>query len=287
MICSGVNASSSLVNVAKKSHQRDARKTRAVTCKRTFEVAAHKNFFIANSTNLKDPVEGAELSPTEAVENALLEESAFKITDSLLSVPTNLNHATWTFGVELSLRDMSWKLTMLLALLSGQRVQTLKALTLTSMTLTANKCVFTIDTPLKTTRPGKHLGRLEFLAYEPDRNLCVVQHLQDYIGRTSHLRGEADQLLIGYQKPHKPVSTNTIARWLKNVMAKAGIDTSVYKAHSTRAAVTSAAKGKQVPIDTILSTAGWSSESTFARFYDKPIQDTAKNFGHELLHNSC
>ena len=36
-------------------------------------------------------------------------------------------------------------------------------------------------------------------------------------------------------------------------MAKAGIDTSVYKAHSTRAAVTSAAKGKQVPIDTTLS----------------------------------
>ena len=155
------------------------------------------------------------------------------------------------------------------------------------MTLTANKCVFTIDTPLKTTRPGKHLSRIEFLAYEPDQNLCVVQHLQAYIDRTSHLRGETDQLLIGYHKPHKPVSTNTIARWLKNVMAKAGIDTCVYKAHSTRAAATSAAKGKQVPIDTILSTAGWSSESTFARFYDKSIQDTAKNLGHELLHNSC
>ena len=42
--------------------------------------------------------------------------------------------ATWTLGVELSLRDMSWKQTMLLAILSGQRVQTLKALTLTSMT---------------------------------------------------------------------------------------------------------------------------------------------------------
>ena len=165
--------------------------------------------------------------------------------------------------MELSLKDMSWKPTMFLALLSGQRVQTLKALALTSMTLTANKCVFTIDTPLKTTRPGKHLGRIEFFAYEPDRNLSVVQHLQDYIDRTSHLRGETDQLLIGYQKPPKPVSTNTIARWLKNVMAKAEIDASVYKAHSTRAAVTSASKGKQVPIDNILCTAGWGSESTF------------------------
>lgn len=194
---------------------------------------------------------------------------------------------TWTLGVELSLRDMSWKLTMLIALLSGQRVQTLKALPLNSMTLTANKCVFMIDTPLKTTWPGKHLGQIEFLAYGRDRNLCVVQHLQAYIDRTSHLRGETDQLLIGYQKPHKPVSTNTIVCWLKNVMAKAGIDTSVYKAQSTRAAVTSVAKGKQVPIDTILCTVGWSSESTFVRFYDKPIQDTAKNLGHELLHNSC
>ena len=94
--------------------------------------------------------------------------------------------ATWTLGVKLGLRDMSWKLTMLLALLSGQRVQTLKALSLSSMTLTANKCVFTIDMPLKTTRPGKHLSRIEFLAYEPDQNLCVVQHLQAYIDRTSH-----------------------------------------------------------------------------------------------------
>ena len=42
----------------------------------------------------------------------------------------------------------------------------------------------------------------------------------------------------------------------------------------------------QLPIDTILSAAGWSSESTFAQFYDKPIQDTAANFGHELLHGS-
>ena len=41
---------------------------------------------------------------------------------------------------------------------------------------------------------------------------------------------KTDQLLIGCQKPHKPVSTNTIARWIKNAMAKAGIDTSVHKA---------------------------------------------------------
>lgn len=43
---------------------------------------------MANSTNLEDPVEG---NSTEAVEDALLEESALKNSDSLLSVLTNLN----------------------------------------------------------------------------------------------------------------------------------------------------------------------------------------------------
>ena len=134
--------------------------------------------------------------------------------------------------------------------------------------------MFTIDKLLKTTRPGKHLGQIELLSYQPDQNLCVVKHLQAYVDQTSELREEfSDQLLLGYQKPHKPVSTNTIARWIKVVIAKAGIDTDVYKAHSTRAAVTSAAKGKQVPIDTILSAAGWTNENTFSRFYNKPFKD--------------
>ena len=87
--------------------------------------------------------------------------------------------------------------------------QTLKALTLSSMTLSATKCLFTIGTPLKTTQPGHHLKPIEFLAYQPHQKFCVVT--QTYIDRTSSPRGDTDQLLIGYQKPHKPVSTlNTV-----------------------------------------------------------------------------
>ena len=67
------------------------------------------------------------------------------------------------------------------------------------MTLPATKCLFTIGTTLKTTRPGHHLKRIQFFAYQPDQNLCVVTHLQTYIDRTSSLRGFAEQLLIGYQ----------------------------------------------------------------------------------------
>lgn len=134
--------------------------------------------------------------------------------------------AAWTLGEGLNLKCLSWKLPTLLTLLSGQRVQTLKALTLSLIASSATKCLFTIGTPLKTTRPDHHLKRIEFLAHQPHHS-CVVTHLQTYIDRTASLRGDADQLLIGYQKPHKPVLTNTISRWIKTVLTNAGIDTGV------------------------------------------------------------
>ena len=56
-------------------------------------------------------------------------------------------------------------------------------------------------------------------------------------------------------------------------MLKAGIDTKFFTAHSTRAAYTSAAHQKGVPLDKILAAAGWSSENTFQRLYNKPIMD--------------
>eukprot|EP00794_Sanderia_malayensis_P008458 gene8458-9363_t len=69
-------------------------------------------------------------------------------------------------------------------------------------------------------------------------------------------------------------------------LAKAGIDTSVYKAHSTRAAASSAAKANEVSIRTIMDHAGWSSENTFMKFYNKKIvadNNRTENFGQILL----
>ena len=41
-------------------------------------------------------------------------------------------------------------------------------------------------------------------------------------------------------KPHKPVSSSTLGRWIKTVMTDSGIDTSLFKPHSVRGASTSA-----------------------------------------------
>ena len=76
---------------------------------------------------------------------------------------------------------------------------------------------------------------------------------------------------MSYSKPHKAFGRDTISRWVKTVLSSAGIDTKKFRPHSTRAAAVSSANNASVPLDEILSTAGWSSESTFAKFYNKPV----------------
>ena len=80
----------------------------------------------------------------------------------------------------LSLQLLTLKTTMLLALLSGQRCQTIHALDVSHMTLTDENCIFYIQKLLKTPRPGKHLGRLEFRNSEEDKKLCIVTVLKEY-----------------------------------------------------------------------------------------------------------
>ena len=57
-------------------------------------------------------------------------------------------------------------------------------------------------------------------------------------------------------------------------MKNAGISKFMSR-HSTRAAVSSQAKDRDIPLDVILSTAGWVSAKTFHKFYHKPILDQA------------
>ena len=184
-----------------------------------------------------------------------------------------------------TLKDLTFKTTMLLALLSGQRCQTLHLLSVSSMVLKHDSCVFTIRKLLKTSRPGKHVSALTFTAYSPDNCLCPIVCLSEYVKRTSEIRKGGDQLLVSFQKPHKPVSTDTISRWLKTVLEKSGIDTSVFKGHSTRVASTSPAAVYKIPLSTIMDNAGWSNAMTFGKFYKKPIVPASKAYGQLLLEN--
>ena len=137
---------------------------------------------------------------------------------------------------------------------------------------------------LKSSRPGHHLGELNFSAYTLDQDLCIVQTIRHFLQKTCSLRGSVTRLFITSQKPHKAISRDMLSRWMKSVMNNAGIDVSMFRPHSTRAASSSAVHAMHIPISTILRTVGWSKDCVFRKYYNKPVvMDTS--YSTKLLDN--
>jgi integrase len=87
--------------------------------------------------------------------------------------------------------------------------------------------------------------------------------------------GDELKLWNSFVKPHKALSSSTIARWLKMTLECAGVDISIFGPHSTRGASASAAAKGGITTEDILKAANWSSESVFQRFYHRAVDDRA------------
>ena len=91
------------------------------------------------------------------------------------------------------------------------------------------------------------------------------------------------------------MASQCIAHWVKDQLSEAGADTSRFKVHSVRGAVTSVALNKGVTSGDILQMANWSSDSTFTRIYYHPTHDQpilagkfckwSIQLGEEMLHS--
>ena len=123
---------------------------------------------------------------------------------------------------------------------------------------------------LKTSKPGKSTEvTFECLPDQPQICTCTVMQ---YILRTTTYRCTDPnlcvlRLFIFYVRPHKPVTTDALARWIKSVLHSSGIDTSVFKAHSVRSASSSHAYDRGVQNSDILRAADWTNEKTFKKYY--------------------
>ena len=108
-----------------------------------------------------------------------------------------------------------------------------------------------------------------FPKFQYNHRLCPVDTLCAYERRTEGLQTEIasnqHKLLLSAVKPHKAVAPSTVARWLRTTLEKAGIDLSIFKAHSTRGASTLAAARTGIITADIMSAADWSSESVFQK----------------------
>lgn len=183
---------------------------------------------------------------------------------------------------QLTLLQLSQKTCMLLLLLTGQRGQTIHLLQIQDIKFLENTVEISFPHLLKHSKPGKRQDPAVLEVFPENSVLCIVSVIQEYLARTKPLRGNESKLFIRTQSPFKAVTRATVSRWVKTLMTKAGIDTGKFKPHSTRAASTSTARDKGPPVQSIMKVAGWTQESTFRRFYHKPIKN-ASDFQMSLL----
>jgi len=188
---------------------------------------------------------------------------------------------------EISLELLSLKLVGLLTLATGQRLQTLHAIQVSNIDVSNSDFVqINIDVPIKTTKPGNLQPCLYLPRFVENPTLCVVRALETYVNRTVPFRGKYAPLFLSTGGQHKPVSKQTLSNWVKKVLEKSGINLEHFGSHSTRHASTSAARRLGIPLDTIYSRAGWTTNSsTFARFYNRPL-DERRSFVEAVLLNT-
>jgi hypothetical protein len=99
---------------------------------------------------------------------------------------------------QLSLQDPTMKTTMLLALVTGQRCQTIQALNIKHMVMHDDVWSFHINKLLKTSRLGKHFEMIEIKAFPSDQVICPITVLKEYVARTLPLRQNNCQLILSY-----------------------------------------------------------------------------------------
>ncbi|XP_044005613.1 uncharacterized protein LOC122850548 [Aphidius gifuensis] len=164
------------------------------------------------------------------------------------------------------------------------RVQSLALIKLSCIKFKSSTVEIKIEDITKTSRPGTFNPFLEFPWFKEKPGLCVALTLQEYINVTETIRkNKSGQLFLSYVKPHGEASSQTLSRWIKEILVECGIDDK-YTAHSTRHASTSFAFKKGLDYDTIRNSAGWSKDSSvFARFYNRPITVNNNNFAKTVI----
>ena len=184
---------------------------------------------------------------------------------------------SWYPHSTLTIKQLTLKTCMLIALSSSDRAQTLQKIRVDQCVRTGKGIEFPIFSKLKTSR---HLRRPKVVICPkwPVPALDVERCVTDYMACSLTLRWKAvkqrkpkpTQLFISH-KTGLPVSRPTISRWLTEIMSMAGIDTSYFKGHSTRVASVSKAKSRGATPNQIVTQGDWTNISTFERHYDREI----------------
>ena len=134
-----------------------------------------------------------------------------------------------------NVQHLSQKLATLLAILCGQHArEILSLMNIRNITMEETCLIIRIGNLLKTSNRKFQNGELKFPKYRENTNICPVTTLKQYLHMASKNRGEIKSLFINHIRPFKPVSKDTIARWIRETLSKAGTDTVYFRRTTPR-----------------------------------------------------
>ncbi len=189
----------------------------------------------------------------------------------------------WAPAQKLSFKLLTLKTVMLLLLVTGRRPQIIHKLNTDNMNVSSSAYKFIVPSAdLKEGRTKSKPDRLILKKYPGDKRLCIFHYMSAYLQRSLDFRGKIKEVFITTTSPYTSVSPSTVARWVKTVLGHAGINTKEFTAGSVRAAASSQAKRGGATIDEILAAGGWSRESTFTKYYCRPIK-AESSFADKVL----
>ena len=185
---------------------------------------------------------------------------------------------------DLSNKDLTLKVVMLMALTSIKRCSELQMLDTQHMAVGENKVIFQpSERPKNCKKKGGKAPPVTFITSGGE--LCPVASIKSYLKRTNSWRKENSEskFFLSHINPHKRVSASTIGRWLKTVLANVGVDISKFTAHSVRSASSSKVHTMGASVKEIMNCGNWNSSSTWQTFYNKPVTSELVRAQNALL----
>ena len=124
----------------------------------------------------------------------------------------------------LSMKNLTLKLVMLMALVSPSRANLLHKVDLRFRVFKRDGVLFTLPSVRKSSRVTSPPIDITFPAFPQDCRLCVVNYLKTYERKTKSFRqvckDNPDSHFLSYYCPHRPIASTTVSHWLKYVLTE-------------------------------------------------------------------
>ena len=124
------------------------------------------------------------------------------------------------------------KLVTLFVLTCPERISALASLDLRHCNVLPEGVSFTLAV-FRKTGSADTPAEVFLACFDQDKKLCPVERFRQYLKLSRNVRpiipfSLPDKVYISFRRPHKPVTSTTLGRWLRTFMSAAGIDSQIF-----------------------------------------------------------